>query len=73
MTESEEYDLAMHLVGRHKNIAAVHNTPEDNDEAHKWDHVAPGGIRNHEFSDRSYDPLVVEQVLEEYENPLKEG
>lgn len=67
MAGGDGYALAMHLVGRHKNIAAVHNTPGDNAEAHRWDHIAPGGIRNHEFGDLGYDPQEVEQVLEEYE------
>ena len=68
-TESQEhgYDLAMHLIGRHKNLAAVYNSPADNGDAHDWDHHGPCGIRNHPFADRSYDAAEVEAALEEAE------
>ena len=67
---TDEYDLAMHLIGRHKNSAAVHNTREGNIDAHHWDHTGPGGIRNHPEDDRSYDETEVELVMEEAESPL---
>lgn len=67
MTSAEAYDLAMHLIARHKNAAAVHSTAEVNFDVHHKDHVGPGGIRNHPYHDHSYRPAEVEEVLEEAE------
>lgn len=67
LTSARAYDLAMHLVGRHKNSAAVHSTAADNFNAHHHDHTGPGGVRNHPYYDYSYGEAEVEEVLEEAE------
>lgn len=63
------YDLAMHLVGMHKNSAAIFNSAADNAVDHHHEHFGPCGIRNHPFTSLAYDDSEVEAVLEEAENP----
>jgi hypothetical protein len=67
LTSAEAYDLAMHLIGVHRNAAAGHSTPEDNADCHWHEHFGPGGIRDHEYARRWYDPEQVEETLEEAE------
>lgn len=69
--EQWSYDLAMHLVGVHKNSAAILNGPLDNIDGHHHDHFGPCGLRNHPYEDVSYDENEVEAVLEEAdESPM---
>lgn len=63
----KRYDLAMHCIGKHCNIAAVHNDWFTNFQFHWDEHTRPGGIRNHERSDLRFDEAQVESVLEEFE------
>ena len=60
-------ELAFHLVGEHKNAAALGNGPMENLFLHRDEHLGPGGIRNHPVHDFRYVPEVVEAVMEEAE------
>lgn len=65
--EQGSYALAMHLVGVHKNSAAIFNSEVDNIDGHWHEHFGPGGLRHHPYEDVSYDEAEVEAVLEEAE------
>ena len=58
---------SMHLVGVHKNSAAITNGFATNDDCHLWEHGGPGGIRNHDRGNLGFDEAEVEAVLEEAE------
>lgn len=60
-------DLAFHLVGVHKNAAAISNDPAENEGLHDHEHHGPGGLRLHDPADLYWDPDTVEAVLEEAE------
>lgn len=61
------WELAMHMIGRHCNAAAVASDWAENAGLHRHEHDGPGGIRNHPRGDLSFDPETVEAVLEEAE------
>lgn len=62
------YRLAMHTIGVHCNAAAIseRSFAELRDQ-HEHEHFGPGGLRNHSYTDLSYDAATVEEVLEEAE------
>ncbi|MFK0244566.1 hypothetical protein ACIQUM_07695 [Amycolatopsis azurea] len=60
-----ERDLRRHLASRHKNAAAFDVPASDLEDIHRHDHTAPGGIRDHDISDRTYDEATVRAVIDE--------
>lgn len=56
---------ARHLVGVHKNAAALGNDLGANWDEHHREHHGPGGLRNHPYSDLGYDEAELAAVLAE--------
>lgn len=55
--------LNLHQVSVHCNGAALGHTPDEAEEAHHHEHYGPGGLRNHDYADRSWDPEKIATVL----------
>jgi hypothetical protein len=56
-------DLNLHQTSVHCNGAALGHRPDEAEEAHHHEHYGPGGIRNHDYADRSWDPEQIATVL----------
>lgn len=56
-------DLALHQVSAHCNGAALCHTPAESEDAHHHEHYGPGGIRNHDYDDHSWDTEEVIHVI----------
>ncbi len=67
LTERTAWELAVHLICAHKNIASVWNGYEDNLGIHEHEHDGPGTIRNHRRDGIFFSAAEVEAVLEEAE------
>lgn len=56
-------DLNLHQTSVHCNGAALTHTPADAEDLHHHEHYGPGGLRNHDYADRSWDPEKIATVL----------
>lgn len=64
-------DLALHQVSVHCNGAALCHTRAESEDAHHHEHYGPGGIRNHDYGDHSWDiDKVIHVILDSAEMDL---
>lgn len=57
--------LNLHLLSAHANGAALGLTPAEAEDAHHREHFGPGGIRNHPYSNWSFDPVKASRTIDE--------
>ena len=57
--------LNLHLLSEHADGGALGLRPEEAEEAHHHEHFGPGGIRNHPFESRQFDPAKATVVINE--------
>jgi hypothetical protein len=62
-----QQDMAFHLISAHCDPLAIARPHAGNTEQHHHEHTGPGTIRNHPVDSRAWDPVKLEQVLEEAE------
>lgn len=56
-------DLNLHQASVHCNGAALGHDRDEAEDAHHHEHYGPGGIRNHDYADRSWHPEQIATVL----------
>lgn len=57
--------LNLHLLSVHCNGAALGLTPEEAQDAHHHEHFGPGGLRNHPYESRHFDPVKASAIIDE--------